>query len=126
MPLRQEGSAGAGACLLTLLLLGLTLPVWITWPSKHSGAGEMEIVSGFRNGTRLLAPTYVNAGQPIDAESAEARVVHIGRLCDAVLECDRCPPQMKSSFDAGGGIFYEHPEANPISWRVTLNDRRDL
>jgi hypothetical protein len=95
-----------GASLIALLSLGLTLPPWIGMPSKHTGAGELEItrgshVNGLKNGTRLLAPTFVNSGTPIpEGGTTEARLIWFVDLCDGLLDCDPCPPIIDPAFNS--------------------------
>ena len=89
----------AGICLTSFVLFGLTLPVWLRRPSENTGAGELKITKGVLNRTRLLAPTFVNAGADIPSESTvEAPLVWIERLCDSTLDCSVCPPSFNSSF----------------------------
>ena len=95
-----------GAVLVVLTLIGVILPPWVNRPSDDSGAGELEVThgcgysTGTRNGTRLLAPTFINAGEPIPpVGTVEASLLWIEDLCGQMLDCSSCPPQFKPTFD---------------------------
>ena len=95
--------AGLSAC---IMLLAILLPLVTRHGGNDEGAGELVVVRGgttaaTQNGTRLFAPIYPNAGQPIPAEgTVKAPLVWIEDLCETALNCDALPLQINHSFDA--------------------------
>ena len=69
--------------------------------SQHDGSGELVITSGgavegTQTGTRLLAP----GGQIPSNGTADAPLLWIKDLCEAVLDCSSCPHSVNPHFNA--------------------------
>ena len=71
----------------------------------YEGAGELVITrggsaKGTRTGSRFPAPLLTNAGEKVPANgTADAALLWIEDLCDAVLDCSVCPVALRSDFN---------------------------
>ena len=90
--------------------------------SRRGDGGELVITSGgiTQTGDRVPAPRYAFSGEiPLNG-TADAKVIWIENLCDSVLDCSSCPPQMRSTFNASvldGTLLICYPDFD-----VRLND----
>ena len=72
--------------------------------SQRGDGGELVITSGgtaegTQTGERFPAPRFAFSGEiPLNG-TADAQLLLIDNLCDDVLDCSFCPPQLRSTFN---------------------------
>ena len=85
--------------------------------STRGDGGELVITAGgtadgTQAGTRFLAPRMAfSAEVPLNG-TADAKLLRIELLCDAVLDCSSCPPQLRPTFNASvldGALLITNP-----------------
>jgi len=86
--------------------------------SDDPGGGQLEITrggsrAGTDNATKLLAPTFPNAGAPIPTGGTrEAHLTWLSDPCSGFLDCSTCPPKLDPTFNnsalAGSILILDH------------------
>jgi hypothetical protein len=99
----RKSTLALGGSLIVAIFLIATLPPWLTRPNDDEGAGEMIITrsGGSHDGTKLLAPRWINSGIPIPENgTVEARLLLVHNPCtEGMFDCDPCPPTFRSTFN---------------------------